>query len=156
MSGIADHHPRLGSKVYVGRTSSLQRYSMEEDILIYETRNTIYVCPLKYMTQYPYRNVIPEYKEELTHRAERSESCLDLIIGAAAKPALQVNDGDEFVTHLKELQEKGYEELVKQAEEENKRLMEDEDGLDFRYFPLAGNGKSIINQLFDMEVGQDE
>lgn len=49
LSGTADVHPRLGRNVYVATTSTLVKASLEEDVLIYETRNTVYHCPLKYM-----------------------------------------------------------------------------------------------------------
>lgn len=48
LSGTADVHPRLGRNVYVATTSTLVKASLEEDVLIYETRNTVYHCPLKY------------------------------------------------------------------------------------------------------------
>ena len=49
LSGTADVHPRLGRNVYVATTSTLVKASLEEDVLIYETRNTVYHCPLKYL-----------------------------------------------------------------------------------------------------------
>ena len=47
LSGTADVHPRLGRNVYVATTSTLVKASLEEDVLIYETRNTVYHCPLR-------------------------------------------------------------------------------------------------------------
>lgn len=63
LSGTADNHPALGKNTYVSRTSSLVDYTFTDDVLIYETRNTIYVCPLKYMITWPYRNVVVRYSE---------------------------------------------------------------------------------------------
>ena len=53
LSGTADVHPRLGRNVYVATTSTLVKASLEEDVLIYETRNTVYHCPLKDMMVSP-------------------------------------------------------------------------------------------------------
>ena len=87
LSGTADVHPRLGRNVYVATTSTLVKASLEEDVLIYETRNTVYHCPLKYMMVSPYGNVVQEYREELA-RLDTSENALDRIIAAAAKMSL--------------------------------------------------------------------
>lgn len=51
LSGIADSHPCLGNEAYIGYTSALVKYTLKDDILIYETRNTIYICPLKYIAE---------------------------------------------------------------------------------------------------------
>ena len=75
LSGTADVHPRLGRNVYVATTSTLVKASLEEDVLIYETRNTVYHCPLKYMMVSPYGNVVQEYREELA-RLDTSENAL--------------------------------------------------------------------------------
>jgi len=88
LSGIADAHPRLGKNTYVAHSSSLERYSFENDVLTYETRNTVYVCPLKYMAVSPYGNVVPEYKEKLAQLDEKSDSILDIIIAATARMTL--------------------------------------------------------------------
>ena len=72
LSGTADVHPRLGRNVYVATTSTLVKASLEEDVLIYETRNTVYHCPLKYMMVSPYGNVVQKYREELA-RLDTSE-----------------------------------------------------------------------------------
>lgn len=88
LSGTADVHPRLGRNVYVATTSTLVKASLEEDVLIYETRNTVYYCPLKYMMVSPYGNVVQKYREELA-RLDTSENALDRIIAAAAKCHLE-------------------------------------------------------------------
>lgn len=111
LSGIADSHPNLGKDAYVRSTSSLVNYNMDRDVLTYETRNTIYVCHLKYMTLYPYRNVVSEYIEKLKHRADDSDNCLDQIIAATAKIATDSCDDDAYVKHIKELQKHGQQEI---------------------------------------------
>lgn len=89
LSGTADYHPILGKNAYVSQTSSLVDFIFEEDVLTYETRNTIYVCPLKYMSTWPYRGMGDEHRVKLTHRADASESILDKIIAATAKLSIQ-------------------------------------------------------------------
>ena len=74
LSGTADVHPRLGRNVYVATTSTLVKASLEEDVLIYETRNTVYHCPLKYMMVSPYGNVVPR-KMHWTGSLPRRQKC---------------------------------------------------------------------------------
>ncbi|MBR1599650.1 MAG: hypothetical protein IJ661_12160 [Lachnospiraceae bacterium] len=124
LSGTADYHPKLGKNTYIGHTSHVENYSLENDILTYETRNTIYVCPLKYMEKQPYSYVIPEYKEELTHRADASDSCLDKIISTAAKMAVGGFEADEYVKHVSELIEKGHMELRELEDRDNARMID--------------------------------
>ena len=113
LSGTADVHPRLGRNVYVATTSTLVKASLEEDVLIYETRNTVYHCPLKYMMVSPYGNVVQEYREELA-RLDTSENALDRIIAAAAKMSLgePEDTADEMVRKIRALQETGQQESV--------------------------------------------
>lgn len=147
LSGTADNHPVLGKNTYVSRTSSLVDYSFENDVLKYETRNTIYICPLKYMITRPYCNVVDEYKEELTHQADVSENPLDKIIAATAKLSIliKINEGsdgvlekiydtickkegdysdDELLRHIIELQVTGQNEIEELKQRENNRLIE--------------------------------
>lgn len=124
LSGIAEIHPRLGRNVYVRRTSSLQNYGFEEDILAYETKNTIYKCPLKYMNTKPYVNVVPGYKEELMRRDEKSDSILDKIIAAAAKISVGVETDDEFVAHIIQITEIGKAELEAIKKADDARMIE--------------------------------
>lgn len=124
LSGTADKHPKLGRWVYVAYTTPVVNYKLEHDVLTYETQNTIYICPLKYMETNPYGNVIPEYKKELVHRADYSEDCLDRIIAATAKIALNVQEKDELTKHIAVLQEQGKKEIEQQEEKENEHLYE--------------------------------
>lgn len=146
LSGIADRHPTIGNNAYVSQTSQLVDYSFENNQLIYETKNTIYVCPLKYMALYPYKNVIPDYKMKLTHRADNSSSILDAIISISAKISLE-NDrekkrtefipneegidyenfdysNDQFLKEVKNLQIEGQKEIKEAIILEDNRLIE--------------------------------
>ena len=76
LSGIADSHPRLGNEAYIGHTSSLVKYTLEDDILTYETRNTIYICPLKYIAEaddIAKESILKEYYENLEVKERLSE-----------------------------------------------------------------------------------
>ena len=125
LSGTADVHPRLGRNVYVATTSTLVKASLEEDVLIYETRNTVYHCPLKYMMVSPYGNVVQKYREELA-RLDTSENALDRIIAAAAKMSLgePEDTADEMVRKIRALQETGQQEIAQMEEQEKQRLLE--------------------------------
>jgi len=148
LSGTADNHPSLGKNTYVSRTSSLVSYTYEEEILTYETKNTVYVCPLKYMTTKPYRNVVPRYIEELASRSQKSDSPLDMIIEASARIAIirelskpkekrcgwpeedsfTIDDVEyyknEFVEHILAIQELGQQEIIAADETINMKLIE--------------------------------
>lgn len=148
LSGTADNHPSLGKNTYVAYTSYLVSYTYENEILTYETRNTIYVCPLKYMSTNPYGNVTNKYKEELTRRSEKSDSPLDMIIEVAARIAVirelekpiehrwnwpkeydvAFKDAEyyknDFVAYVLSIQEKGQKEIIAADETINRKLIE--------------------------------
>lgn len=76
LSGNADRHPRLGNNTYIGCTSYLVSYTLEDDILTYETRNTIYICPLKYIAEADEdakEGILKEYYENLEAKERLSE-----------------------------------------------------------------------------------
>ena len=123
LSGVAECHPRLGRNAYVAYTSNLVAYSFEKDILVYETLNTIYICPLKYMRTNLYVDVLQEYKEELVHIADDSKNCLDRIIAASAKLATKKNLDEDFVKYILALTEIGQHEIAEKQRIENKRLI---------------------------------
>lgn len=140
LSGIADSHPKLGKYAYVGSTSPLVNYKLVKDILTYETCNTIYVCPLKYMKIHPYKNVLPEYIEKLTHRADDSDNCLDQIIAVTAKIATDTCNEDAYVMHIKEIQKLGQQE-IKEIEEQQKEMEKQNDA---RLCDIVKNYKECI------------
>jgi len=41
LHGTCDYHPYLGKNAFVSRTSPLEKYTFEDDILNYETRHTL-------------------------------------------------------------------------------------------------------------------
>ena len=122
LSGTAENHPSLGKGAYISHTSKMVRYSLEVDILIYETRNTLYKCPLKYMTVCPYGNISEKDKEKLTQRDRYSDDDLDRIVAAAARMATNAETTDSFLEHIVELQKQGQEEIKRMEEEDDQRL----------------------------------
>lgn len=138
LSGTADVHPRLGRNVYVATTSTLVKASLEEDVLIYETRNTVYHCPLKYMMVSPYENVVQEYREELA-RLDTSENALDRIIAAAAKMSLgePEDTADEMVRKIRALQETGQQEI-------------DEAGDGTKYLVIHSGSRNLGKQVAEL------
>lgn len=124
LEGVGDYHPRLGKDAYISYTSKVEKCYLEDDVLGYETKNTIYLCPLKYMTTNPYCNVALSDKEELMHRADDSDFLLNKIIAASAYIALGKADENEFAKYIKELQKVGQAELKEKTNKENERLIE--------------------------------
>ena len=122
LSGQADNHPKLGKNTYVSYTSRLRNYDLTDDVLTYETNNTIYVCPLKYMCVKPYVNVVTAYKKELMHIAEGTHNCLDEIIAASAYIALEKTKECELARYITELQIDGQKEVEEMIEAEKERM----------------------------------
>lgn len=148
LSGYADNHPSLGKNTYVSKTSPMVSYTYEEEVLTYETNNTIYVCPLKYMKTKPYKNVVPRYIEELAKRSEKSDSPLDMIIEVSARIAIinefskskgsrwnwpekdsfTINNSEnyrsDFVEYVMEISKNGQQEIIAANEAINMKLIE--------------------------------
>ena len=124
LEGLGDKHPKLGNNVYITYTTPVEKYELEQDVLTYETKNTIYVCPLKYMTTHPYGNVVEFYKEELMHFADDSEDCLDRIIAASAYMAMKKTEENPFAQYIENLQKAGRAELIEKENMEKERLCE--------------------------------
>ncbi len=120
LAGRADYHPRMGENVGIGRTSSLKNYRLEDDVLYYETRNTLYICPLKYMTLEPYKDVIKPYLKNLLKMGQKSEDALEQIVSASACMAL--GEKSEMEAYIRNLQELGWQELREKERIENQRL----------------------------------
>ncbi len=76
LCGTADNHPKLGRDVYVAYTSNLESYKLEDEILFYETKNTIYRCPLSYINA---KNPIYSNNEEFLERIIKENSGDDIL-----------------------------------------------------------------------------
>ena len=141
LAGQCDYHPVLGKNSYVAQTTSLVHYDYDEaeKVLLYETENTLYSCPLKYLSPFPYRNVVPEYKMELTHLYSDEVSILDKIISTMARISIRQDIEEEgrkdfykkykpakknlFVQELEVLISRGQEELKEREQQRHEQLI---------------------------------
>lgn len=132
LSGRGDNHPRLGKNFRLGRTSSLIRHELKDDILIYETRNTIYHCPLKYVSRMDCLNLDEWTRGKLIERlnllkednkAKTDNEELFRIMVVARGLDLDPDLSDEFTRHLLEVSSKGQEEIKAKNDAEKLRMM---------------------------------
>ena len=121
LSGTADKHPKLGKNVYVAYTSHLVNALIENDILRYETKNTIYMCPLKYIDINCMKNIDDERLIEFCNST--SDFCLDILLKLLANIAMNKNL-DDFSKHLIEIAKIGNTEILEENKKTEKRLME--------------------------------
>jgi Zn-finger protein len=92
----------------------------EWELYVYEARNTMYVCPLKYMTVKPYKDVVRPYIEELSKLAKKSDGALEQIVSASACMAL--GEKNAMAEYIGKLQEVGQQELHEKERKENQKL----------------------------------
>ena len=52
LTGIADHHPTLGDNAFVGHSSIIRGFKIENNIAVVQTVNRIYHCPLEFLKPY--------------------------------------------------------------------------------------------------------
>lgn len=108
LNGVAEDHPKLGKNVFVAYTSQLKNAFIKDDTLYYETKNTLYVCPLKYIDR---KKLLSKYsKEELLsilNKLEEVSSDIDFVIKAQVEIALYNNHIEDFV--LSDFSKKVYE-----------------------------------------------
>lgn len=125
LSGTGDNHPSLGRNVYIAHTSTLEEAHIENDILIYITKNTEYHCPLKYINiENPYFNVVESYLDELVLLDKDSDYCLDKLISGLARIAKKdKSEPNEFWKHILEIAKEGKRELEIIKKEEKERLL---------------------------------
>ncbi len=88
LSGTADYHPKMGKHAYVYQSTDITDHILEDDVLVCETRNTVYVCPLKYMSEHPYRNTLPEHIKKIATLSDSSDGILHRIVAISAQMAL--------------------------------------------------------------------
>lgn len=124
LTGTAINHPRLGRWTYVSYTTTMVSHRFEKDVLWYETENTMYICPLKYMTTKPYLSVVSEYKDKLMQQADNSDSELDKIIAASARIACEKELDEAFTDKIIRLQTEGQTEIKELRNQENNKLIE--------------------------------
>ena len=142
LEGVGDWHPKLGKYVYIHHTSRVLNYSVKQDDLICETKNTIYVCPFKYMTVQPYMHMDKIILNKLLCLADYPKNDLDKIISAGAAIALEETKDNEIAQYMKELQKTGQVEEIKEKERFCDVVKKYENSV---YFELSHN--SIYNFL---------
>lgn len=71
-----------------------------------------------------YFNVVPEYKEKLTHRADDSDNIIDKIIATTAKLLIGGFEEEEYVRYVNGLIEKGQHELKEIEDRDNARMID--------------------------------
>ena len=147
LSGYADDHPHIGRNQFISYTSEMVDHSFEDDILTYETKNTVYVCPLKYMDPEPYSGTVEEGILDYLDMDKDSDSILDKLIAASAKISVMAKkekykdtppenhrypkimaltedySNDPLVSKIKQLQVIGQKELKEKKKAEEERLI---------------------------------
>ena len=115
LSGIADNHPKLGINAYVSQTSEIKEVvSYKDNVLKVKTHNSIYVCPIKYLSKRFVKNDIPNIN---TIKPELYKVIL-LVNKLADK-----NIMDASKQHYLDMINSGEEELKQKKEEDNTRLI---------------------------------
>lgn len=115
LSGIADNHPKLGINAYVSQTSEIKEVvSYKDNILKVKTHNSIYVCPIKYLSKRFVKNDIPNIN---TIKPELYKVIL-LVNKLADKDIM--DDSKQRYLNMIDL---GEEELKQKKEEDNTRLI---------------------------------
>ena len=115
LSGIADNHPKLGLNANVSHTSEITEViSYNDDILRVKTHNSIYVCPLKYLSKKFIKNDLTKVDDIQPELYK-----LVLLINRLADDSLN----DSRKQYFLDLIEQGEKELKQKKEEENKRLI---------------------------------
>ncbi len=120
LCGIADKHAKLGNNVFVQYTSELVKAKIENDVLYYETKNTKYICPLKYMSTDYYKNTSEKSIKSTLMNLNDSE--LDKLVKIEIEISKDIIN--EQTKHILELTNAGQKEIALHIENEQKRLME--------------------------------
>lgn len=126
--GIVEAYPGYGKDVCMEPTAPMVRYSLDGDILTYETEDAVYICPLSCLTTVPYADFFYEDIEELKEQIKEMKNDLDRIVHVLVANALEEQpDGPEaeFVMRVRELQKRERQERREREEQEKERLVEE-------------------------------
>ena len=63
LHGTCDYHPYLGKNAFVSRTSPLEKYTFEDDILNYETRHTVYTLEIVQSNAMEIKGLTEKYRD---------------------------------------------------------------------------------------------
>lgn len=117
LEGTADKHPKLGMNTFVAFTSELVKANLERNVLIYETQNTIYKCPLKFI------NLDTRRFEEKKLEDYTEDNICEKIIRACIKISQNL-ELDKFEENIKKMVNKGKEELIAEESEKKKQMLD--------------------------------
>lgn len=127
LRGDVKNHPKLGNARNI-LTSRFVGAILEDDVLYYETLNTIYKCPLKYLNADYYTLNIKEYNNvrkdiPLQSEFKQLNDLFNSILRISVKRGrITLTDFDK---HLKDLVESGKKELIDLKELEKQHLIEE-------------------------------
>lgn len=121
LSGRAFEHPKLGKNAYISRTSYFVNAYIEDDVLYYETMNTIYECPLKYINKTIYNDMDEDYIQHCL-TCKSTDNVVEQIIYTLATYTKGLAP-TEFSQHLLDLIDIGSIELAKLKEQDSIRYL---------------------------------
>ena len=125
LSGRAEYHYRLGRNVHIAMSSTLEKYEITNEELIYETLNTIYICPLKYMNIYPYEDIYLDGDiKKLKNQVKDGKEAMDELILAAIHIICKETHKSKLAQHISKLQKGGYEEIQAEKQKEKEEMYE--------------------------------
>ena len=136
LSGMMEYHPEEGRNVRLfsfSGFSDMSFISVNDDILQVGTSDTIYFCPLKYMSVQPYMGMVDEHAQDMSHVADESDDPVKKIISVCGKLRMKNGRGktepiqveeDDFFKHITMLQKTGKEELKRREEEDDQRMLD--------------------------------
>jgi len=147
--GITYEYPDTCGMVGLQTTVPVVSYSVEEDVLTYETEDTIYICPFACMEENPYATWETECLEELEELVKEPKNELDCILYASVLQAYEAplaSSGNELVDRVHEWMERNRQErLAKIAQEEQRVFEQLKDKENYIYIAFS---QACENKLF--------
>lgn len=125
--GITYEYPDTCGMVGLQTTVPVVSYSVEEDVLTYETEDTIYICPFACMEENPYATWETECLEELEELVKEPKNELDCILYASVLQAYEAplaSSGNELVDRVHEWMERNRQERLAKIAQEEQRVFE--------------------------------
>lgn len=125
--GITYEYPDTCGMVGFQTTVPVVSYSVEEDVLTYETEDTIYICPFSCMAENPYATWETECLEELEELVKEPKNELDCILYASVLQAYEAplaSSGNELVDWVREWMERNRQERLAKIAQEEQRVFE--------------------------------
>lgn len=124
LKGTAEYAPYIGRNAGVEVRFRMSTDTISDDILICETEENRYVCPLKYMCINPYEGMDKKYAKKLSKLSKKSDSMVDAVISASAQQTIGRWKG-QLAKRILKLQEEGQKELDAMDKLHRNHLMEE-------------------------------